>query len=86
MISYAAKLWCSNRHITLRVRPKNAHADMIERHHQVLRTAVRKLVAQATIEGIPRDMDEMVEQAVIAKNTIITVKKGVTLLNRQSSE
>ena len=51
---------------------------MIERHHQVLRNTVRKLVAQAQLEGIPINMDELVDEAVEAKNTIITVKGGVT--------
>ena len=73
LLSTRAKEWCQNRNIELRERPKNAHAQMVERHHRVLRETYMKIKYQCEQEGTPATQKQMLNEAIIAKNTMTTI-------------
>ena len=73
LLSIRAKEWCQNRNINLKERPKHGHAQLVERHHRVLRETYLKIMWQCEQEGIPITMKEALAEAVIVKNSMITI-------------
>ena len=73
LLSIRAKEWCQNRSINLKERPKHGHAQLVERHHRVLRETYLKIVWQCEEEGIPITMKQALAEAVNVKNSMITI-------------
>ena len=73
LLNMRAKEWCQNRSVELKERPKHGHAQLVERHHRVLRETYLKIIWQCEAEGIPITMKQALDEAVIAKNSMITI-------------
>ena len=59
---------------------KNQHAQIVERHHELLRSVIRKVIAQLTEEGLELDIQCIISEAIFVKNAFIKVH-GVTPYN-----
>lgn len=77
MISEEAALWSERWGTSFRFKPKGSHASIVERHHQILRDQVHKILAQARLEKISLNPHRMIAEAVYAKN-IMTSVHGVS--------
>ena len=73
LISYRTKTYLQAMGTTLVERPKNSHAQMVERHHAILRETFLKIKHQADSEGIAYTKEQLLALAVNAKNTLTTV-------------
>ena len=51
----------------LLLRAKGQHANLVERHHELLRHQIRVLKDQATAEGLRCDFDSILAESVLAQ-------------------
>ncbi|CAJ1367944.1 unnamed protein product, partial [Effrenium voratum] len=65
--------WLERRGVALKLRAPGQHAQMVERHHEVLRQQLHKLEAQATDDGLRVGFEEVLSEAVFVKNILTTV-------------
>ncbi len=77
MISEEAAVWSERWGTSFRFKPKGSHAHIVERHHDILRTQIHKILGQARAEKLELDSDRLVAEAVYAKN-IMTSIHGVS--------
>ena len=77
LISEEAALWSERWGTSFRFKPKGSHASIVERHHQIMRDQIHKILAQARLEKIKLDSQRMLAEAVYAKN-IMTSVHGVS--------
>ena len=61
------------KHRAQRERAKHSHAQLVERHHRVLRETYMKIKLQAEKEGINFTQRQILNEAIIAKNSLITI-------------
>ena len=69
----ALDAWLHAQKITLRPRAPNQHAQLVERHHEVLRQQLHRLEDQAGEEGLSVSFQEILTEAVLAKNSLLSV-------------
>ena len=65
--------WFQTQKITLRPRAPGQHAQLAERHREVLRQQLHKLEDQAAEEGLAVSFEDILTEALIAKNTLTVV-------------
>lgn len=73
MASEATAIWAERWQVALKLRPRDAHPPIIERHHQVLRDLLHKIETQAKTEGLVIPQADILAEALYAKNCLITV-------------
>ena len=77
LISEDAAIWAERWGTSFRFKPKGSHATVVERHHEILRSQIHKLLAQAKLEKLTISPSNMISEAVYVKN-ILTSVHGVS--------
>lgn len=77
MISEESAVWSERWGTSFRFKPKGSHASIVERHHQIFRDQIHKILAQSRLEKISLDPQRMLAEAIYAKN-IMTSVHGVS--------
>ena len=67
------RTWLDRAGTILSLKPKNTHTWMVETHHDILRQLYVRIKAQCEEEGLAYDDEDILTQAVIAKNLLTTV-------------
>ena len=67
--------WLDRLSVELKTKAPGEHAQMVERHHELLRRILVRLEAQLAAEGISVPLSVIVSEAVLAKNTLTTVAR-----------
>ena len=75
--SEEAAIWAERLGTSFKLLPKNTHATTVERHHETLRQLIHRIAAQLKLEGLPVNMQDVVSEAVVAKNSLLVIN-GVT--------
>ena len=57
----------------LLLRAKGQHANLVERHHELLRHQLRVLEDQATADGLKCEFDDILSEAVLSKNCLMSI-------------
>jgi hypothetical protein len=73
LASEEGAVWCERWGISLRLKPKGSHAQLVERHHEVLRQIIHRVRAEARSLGLTSGDEDIVSEATFAKNAIINV-------------
>ena len=71
--SPAALAWLAARDIKMIPKAKYSHAQMVERHHEVLRRQMHLLSEQALNEGIKTNLEAVLCESLYAKNCLFRV-------------
>jgi hypothetical protein len=66
-------LWAEHWHVLLKFKPVGAHAQIAERHHEILRDMLHKLNSQLTQENIKIAKDLLVAECSYVKNAMISI-------------
>ena len=66
-------IWADRWQIQLRLRPKDAHAHVVQRHNEMLRQSYHKIRSQCAQDGLTCTKEEMLDEAVFAKNALTSV-------------
>ena len=73
LISYEAKSVLQKMDTTMEERPKHGHAQIVDRHHTILRETYLKMKGQADGEGVTYTMDIRLALATVAKNSWVNI-------------
>jgi hypothetical protein len=73
LISEESAVWSERWSTSFRFKPKGSHANIVERHHQILRDQLHKILAQARLEKLELNFNRILSEAVFAKNILTTV-------------
>lgn len=73
MSSEEGGIWCARHGVERRLLAERSHASMIERHNGVFKTVLLRLLTDIEMEGIEMPFEDAVSEAVLAKNTMITI-------------
>lgn len=68
LVSEEASVWSERWGTSFRFKPKGSHASIVERHHQILREQLHRILAQARIEKLELNFHRLLAEAVYAKN------------------
>ena len=68
-----AAAWLEAREVSLITRAKNQHADMVERHHEILRKQIHLLQSHTLNEGLRASFSAILSEATFAKNVLFNV-------------
>ena len=71
--SEEAGIWAERLGTSFKLLPRYSHATIVERHHETLRQVIHKIMAQAKAERIMVNMEDIVAEATIAKNSLLTI-------------
>ena len=69
--SEQAAVWAEKWSISLRLRAKGQHATTVERHHEILRQHVHRILAQTRLEGLIVSVEDVIAEATFAKNALL---------------
>ncbi|CAK0834374.1 unnamed protein product [Prorocentrum cordatum] len=73
-----ARSWASRWQCKLNLRPRGAHARMVERHHELLRHQLHLVDEQCTRDGTPVPDEAILDECVLAKNCMISISGNIT--------
>ena len=73
LFSEESSIFAERMGFALRPKPIGSHAAMVERHHQVLRDTLHKVVMQARCEKLFFSFSDCLSQVVFAKNALTNV-------------
>ena len=73
VLSDELSIWAERRNIDVKPRPRDAHATIVERHHQLLREQFLKMRSACQLENLPLPFASLLSEAVYAKNALISV-------------
>ena len=65
--------WLDRWQVQLKVKAPGEHAQMVERHHELLRQVIHNTEAQLGDEGIAVPFEVIVAECLLAKNVMLTV-------------
>ena len=71
--SEEASIWAERWQTTIKLKAVGQHASTVERHHEVLRQQLHRLCGQARSEGLNLAFADLLSEAVLAKNALLTV-------------
>ena len=74
MASDEGAIWADRHGIKLQFKPEGAHADLAERHNELLRQQFHKIRSQCHQEGLRVTNTDILDEAVLAKNMTTTVQ------------
>jgi hypothetical protein len=73
LYSEQGAVWSETVGTSLRPKPKGSHAALVERHHQVLRDLMHKLLTESRSKGLVVEFTDCLSEAVFAKNIFTNV-------------
>ena len=73
LISEEVAQWLDRHNCQLKPKAPNEHAQMVERHHELLRRILLRVEAQLAEEGIHVSLDVILAACFLAKNCLLTV-------------
>ena len=73
LMSEEAAVWAERLNTSFAFKPRGSHASIAERHHQICRDLIHKIVAQLRIEGIAINWKHVLAEASFAKNSLVNV-------------
>ena len=73
LASEEAAVWAERWKLSLRLKAKGQHAVVVERHHQLLRDALHKLLAQARSERLLVDFEDVIAEATDVKDAMMNI-------------
>ena len=76
MVYQGALQWASRWKFQLISRAKHSKAWVVERQHEILRTALRKCQTQLAIEGQEIVFSHVLADAVFSKNALLAIGEG----------
>jgi len=76
LASEEAAQWLDRWGIQLKTKEPGAHAQIVERHHELLRKLVQRVKAQLREEGITMPIEIVVAECFIIKNLLLSVGGG----------
>ena len=65
--------WLQNIGTHRQLKAPRQHVGMVERHHEILRQQLHKLEADCTSRGLRVDFNDILQEAVLAKNVLLSV-------------
>ena len=68
-----ARVWADRCGFKLNLRPRGAHAKIVERHNALLRDQLHYIDDQMDLDGIVIDEDCILAEAVLAKNALVSI-------------
>ena len=71
--SDVAATWADRHCIQLRQKPSGAHAQMVERHHDIFRQLAHRTDAQLKTEGIVIEKEDLYAEVEFVKNCLVSV-------------
>ena len=74
--SSVAAAWADRHSIELRIKPVGAHAQIVERHHELYRQLVHKVRDQLQREGIELDKEDLYAECEYVKNCTESIGYG----------
>ena len=73
LASEEAAVWAERWKLSLRLKAKGQHAVVVERHHDILRDALHKMLAQARSERLLVDFEDILSEATYIKNAMLNI-------------
>ena len=70
LTSEEASLFGEHWNVLFKFKAKGSHAQVVERHHEILRDLLHKLVAQLRLESLIVSFKHVLAEAVFAKNAM----------------
>ena len=67
--------FCERLGIDRILRGTGQHAHIVERHHEILRQTAHRLREQLVREGVPFTMEQIIDEACLAKNAMLSIGK-----------
>ena len=64
---------CDRWNIEMKPKAPGEHAQLVERHHDILRKLIARIESQLDLEGVGVPIRVIVAEAVLAKNVLITI-------------
>ena len=77
LTSEISAIWAEKWNVSFRLRAKGQHATIVERHHQILRDHLHKIVAQSRQERLTIQFSEILSEATFIKNAMVNIN-GMT--------
>ena len=69
LVGETASVWAERWSVNLLLRAPSQHATMVERHHELCRQIIHRLVAQCKSEGLIIDFNDIVAESMLAQRT-----------------
>ena len=66
-------LWCCHHSIQVRRKEEGIHAQMVERHHELLRQLLHRLEAQRQEGGLAPEFEDILAELQLGKNLLLFV-------------
>ncbi len=73
LLSEEAAQWMDRQQIEMKDKEPGAHAQMVERHHDILRKLLLRVEEQLQTEGVNVPKEMILAEAVLAKNLLLSV-------------
>jgi hypothetical protein len=73
LFSEQSSIWCERSGFSIRPKAVGSHAALVERHHQVLRDLLHRLLLQARSEKPHVEFNDVLSQTIHAKNVLTNV-------------
>merc|ERR1712185_881808 len=73
LVSEEVAQWLDRHNSNLKPKAPNEHAQMVERHHELLRRILLRVEAQLAEEGIHVPLGVILAECFLAKNCLLTV-------------
>ena len=73
LVSEETAQWLDRHNSQLKPKAPNEHAQMVERHHELLRRILLRVEAQLSEEGIHVPLDVILAECFLAKNCLLKV-------------
>ena len=68
-----AAIWAERWKLNLLLKAKNQHANIAERHHDILRVLIHKMLAQAKAENLLVEFEDVLAEATFVKNAMLQI-------------
>ena len=73
LLSEEASIWAERWSTSIRPKPVGSHAQIVERHHEIIRRAWHAIKSQCSSEGLVVSNEDMLAEVVFSKNAMIVV-------------
>ena len=73
LTSEIGAIWAEKWNVSYRMRAKGQHANIVERHHQILRDHLHKIMAQSRQERLTIQISEVLSEATFIKNAMVNI-------------
>jgi len=73
LASEVGAIWAERHRINLRLKAKYQHAGTVERHHEILRQVIHRMLSQCRSENLLVDFEDVLAEATFVKNAMVVV-------------